>query len=86
MLLNIKIDIFENNENTNYGLFAGLGFVAAVRDITAALSVGSTLYIVPSAILKSITDLVSFYKEKQITITFLPPHMGRIAWYLRPMI
>ena len=78
--------IFENNENTNYGLFAGLGFVAAVRDITAALSVGSTLYIVPSAIRKSITDLVSFYKEKQITITFLPPHMGRIAWYLRPMI
>ena len=60
--------------------------VAAVRDITAALSVGSTLYIVPSAIRKSITDLVSFYKEKQITITFLPPHMGRIAWYLRPMI
>ena len=77
MLLNIKIDIFENNENTNYGLFAGLGFVAAVRDITAALSVGSTLYIVPSAIRKSITDLVSFYKENQITITFLPPHMAR---------
>lgn len=72
-----NFDIFQNDENTHYGLFAGLGFVAAVGDIAAALSVGSALYIVPSAIRKSVTDLVAFYRKNEIAITFLPPHMAR---------
>lgn len=72
-----NFDSFGNDETTHYGLFAGLGFVAAMGDITAALAVGSTLYIVPSAIRKNITELADFYEKNDIAITFLPPHMAR---------
>lgn len=69
--------IFGVEKGYHYGIFPGLGFVAAVSDIFSGLAVGATAYIIPGAIRKSIDSLVEFYNIHHIHITFLPPHMAR---------
>lgn len=69
--------IFNVRRGDHYGIFPGLGFVAAVSDIFSGLAVGAAAYIIPGAIRKSIDALVDYYKTHTIRITFLPPHMAR---------
>lgn len=64
------------NSDDRYACFASLMFVAAVYDISLALSIGATLYLVPESIRKNIRELASYYRRNDITVTFLPPHMA----------
>lgn len=69
--------LFGVEKGVHYGIFPGLGFVAAVGDIFNGLAVGATAYIIPGTIRKNMEELVKFYKKHDIHITFLPPHMAR---------
>lgn len=70
-------ELFRIQKGEHYGIFPGLGFVAAVSDIFCALAVGASAYIIPGSIRKNIEALTQFYREHQIKVTFLPPHMAR---------
>ncbi len=69
--------IFGVKKGDHYGIFPGLGFVAAVSDIFSALAVGAAAYVIPGSVRKSIDSLVEYYKAHSIRISFLPPHMAR---------
>lgn len=69
--------LFKVREGEHYGIFPGLGFVAAVSDIFCGLAVGASAYIIPGTIRKNVDALAQFYREHQIKVTFLPPHMAR---------
>ncbi len=64
------------SSDDHYGCFASLMFIASVYDIALSLSIGATLYLIPKAIRRNIREVAKFYVEKQITATFLPPHMA----------
>ncbi|MCI8660733.1 MAG: amino acid adenylation domain-containing protein [Lachnospiraceae bacterium] len=69
--------IFGVKKGDHYGIFPGLGFVAAISDIFSGLAVGAAAYIIPGHVRKSIDALVEYYKAHTIHISFLPPHMAR---------
>lgn len=64
------------NSDDRYCCFANLMFVAAVYDISTALSIGATLYLIPGGIRRNIREIAGYYREHGITVTFLPPHMA----------
>lgn len=64
------------NSGDRYCCFANLMFVAAVYDISMALSIGAALYLIPRGIRQNIREIAGYYREKGITVTFLPPHMA----------
>lgn len=64
------------NESDVVCLFASFSFVASVYDTCSSLASGATMEIIPEYRRKSIDLIVSFCREKHITVTFLPPHMA----------
>ncbi len=72
-----SFQIFEITAGEHFGLFAGMGFVAALSDIVTTLSVGAVLYMIPGEIRRDIRALIAYYREHEIRVTFLPPHMAR---------
>lgn len=50
--------------------------MASIFDVYSSLSVGATLEIIPEYCRRKMNLIVQFYREKQITIAFLPPHMA----------
>ncbi len=59
-----------------YCCFASMMFIASVYDIVISLSLGMTLHLIPKEIRKDIHAIAAYYREKSITVTFLPPHMA----------
>ncbi len=68
-------DIGFRSDDT-YCCFASMMFIASVYDIVISLSLGMTLHLIPKDIRKNIHAIADFYREKGITVTFLPPHMA----------
>lgn len=64
-------------ENDRTCVFPSFSFVASIFDIFSSLSVGATLEIIPEYRRRKMDLIVEFYRERQITIAFLPPHMAR---------
>lgn len=64
------------NEDDRTCVFSSFSFVASIFDIFSSLAVGATLEIIPEYRRRKMNLIVEFYKEKQITIAFLPPHMA----------
>lgn len=64
------------NQNDKFCAFASFGFVASVYDVFSTLLVGATLVIIPEYRRRKIDLITQFYREKGITVTFLPPHMA----------
>lgn len=59
-----------------YCCFASLMFIASVYDIAVSLSLGMTLHLIPKEIRRDIHAIAAYYRERGITVTFLPPHMA----------
>lgn len=57
-------------------LFPSFSFVASIYDVCGSLVVGATVEIIPEYRRRSIDLIAEFYKEKEITVAFLPPHMA----------
>lgn len=72
-----NFQIFELTKEEHFGVFPGLGFVAAVSDIFSALAVGAAIYMIPGSIRRDIRALAEYYRRNDIRVTFLPPHMAR---------
>lgn len=65
------------NENDRTCVFPSFSFVASIFDIFSSLSVGATLEIIPEYRRRKMDLIVEFYRKRQITVAFLPPHMAR---------
>ena len=59
-----------------YCCFASLMFIASVYDIVVSLALGMTLHLIPKEIRRDIHAIAAYYRERRITVTFLPPHMA----------
>jgi amino acid adenylation domain-containing protein len=57
-------------------LYAGVGFDASAWELFPYLIKGACLYVVPEAVRLSAEELLSFYEENGITISFLPTQIG----------
>jgi len=64
-------------ENDNYSLYAPIGFDASVYEIFPALTCGAALHIVPEDCRLDPEGLSSFFNKNNITISFLPPQIGK---------
>jgi amino acid adenylation domain-containing protein len=70
--------------NTNFSvtaqdrssIYAGVGFDAMVWELFPYLIKGSSLYIIPKEIRLDVEALNNYYKEKSITISFLPTQIA----------
>ena len=71
-----NFDRFGLTEEDVYGIFPSFSFVASVFDLYSSLAVGASIYIIPKLIRKSVSELLRYYIENKITVTFLPPHMA----------
>lgn len=58
-------------------VFANFGFVAAMYDIFATLSIGGSVVLIPEWRRRNIGLITEFLEKEKITVTFLPPHMAR---------
>lgn len=64
------------NRADRFCAFASFGFVASVYDVFSTLLAGATLVIIPEYRRRKIDLIAEFYQKKQVTVTFLPPHMA----------
>lgn len=71
-----NFDRFGLTDEDVYAIFPSFSFVASVFDVYSALLVGASIYIIPKEIRKHVSDLLTYYIENKVTITFLPPHMA----------
>lgn len=63
-------------ESDRVCLFPSFSFVASVYDVCGSFSGGASIEIIPQDIRRSIEKIAEFFKEKKITVAFLPPHMA----------
>ncbi len=71
-----NLDRLALDRDDKFCAFASFGFVASVYDVFSTLLVGGTLVIMPEYRRRNIGLITEFYKEKKVTVTFLPPHMA----------
>lgn len=71
-----NLDRLGLNKDDKFCAFASFGFVASVYDVFSTLLVGGTLVIMPEYRRRKLDLILEFYREKKVTVTFLPPHMA----------
>ena len=74
-MCNWNTNYYQLTEKDRITKYAGFGFDASVWEIFPPLLKGSTLYIVPRDIRLDVEKLNAYYKDNQITISFLPTQM-----------
>ena len=55
-----------------FSFSAGVGFVVATREIWSCLTAGASLHMVKPGMESDLESLLSFFREQQVTITYLP--------------